>query len=63
MDATPEVASEPLRVNEVAETRQPLVPSGEAGLIVIEVDGLTVSTLIVEVVVALSVFPALSSDQ
>ncbi len=63
MDATPEVASEPLRVNEVAETRQPLVPSGEAGLIVIEVDGLTVSTLIVEVVVALSVLPALSTDQ
>ena len=50
-------------MNEVAETRQPLVPSGEAGLIVIEVDGLTVSTLIVEVVVALSVLPALSTDQ
>jgi len=50
-------------VNEVAETRQPLAPSGEVGLIVIEVDGLTVSTLIVEVVVEVSVLPAESTYQ
>ena len=61
--ATPELASEPLSVNVVADTRQPFEPSGEAGLIVIDVDGLTVSTLIVAVVWCVSSLPALSVDQ
>ena len=46
----------------VAETRQPLEPSGEAGLMVIVVDGFTLSSLMWVVLVD-SVLPTLSTDQ
>ncbi len=38
-------------------------PSGAAGTVVSVVDGLAVSTLIAGVVVALSLLPAVSTDQ
>ncbi len=49
-------------MNDGVVTYQPPKPFGAAGLTAIEVDGLTLSSLI-WVVLAVSVLPALSTDQ
>ena len=60
--ATPEVASDRFSVNVGVDTYQLFEPSGDAGLIVIVVLGLTLSSLM-WVVFVVSVFPARSTDQ